>query len=485
MYKILDMSRSVYNLYWIYNAVIIVVTVSSCLCLEIQIQSRKAYVKNPDLASKFIDCMKADNSKFCYVYGQIKENNFYGHNVVKVPDENKYPKPIYSCSRMDSGQQSEYKYGVKCQRDMNIFCGYVYDCSFQFYFLIKWEKVNDYLDDAKLLENQCSQKCRSYSNRLMTPVPNVTTTLSSTSTIKPSITTLWQYMTTNRILSTEWQNTTSTNKSSLINWNSANTSDDEHPSNTTILIIAVIIPLCLIIAATVAIFYCVRKRYRSQNNAGTNIYANDSTAYVINFPSKSNSITSTYDMCKEDDEKSPPFQNKHNYNRNKGYLNISTNIDSDQKLENLKNSKMKSVDEGVYLNTNSDLKNKAYARLGDQVKVFKHDYNCLIPEDENNINIHDACRIPEEINSSADKTENTNNTLANDVLPIADTSAITYTLANDVLPLADTSANTYTLANDVLPIADTATNKNTLAKDAMPISDLSTNPYTLAKNVTT
>ncbi|KAI8767762.1 hypothetical protein BgiBS90_029068 [Biomphalaria glabrata] len=497
MYKTLTMTKRVYNLHWICKAVLIVSTVNSCICLEIQ-ADYTAYIKNPELASRFIECMMSKDSEACKIFVKKRGGIYYGENVTKITGFEVNVTPIYSCTWMYCQGKCEYPYLLSCQRKLYSFCYDDDGCRFQKLFLIRWLYNSDYLDDERLLENSCSSVCTSYSYRLTTPVTKVTTSFLRTSVIKTNATTSSQYMTTNRTFSTVGNYSTS--KSILMYGNSSttSTSDSENSSNTSKIIIAVIVSVSLIIAALIVIFYCVRKRYRSQNNSGTNIYANDSSLCVENIQSKNNVITSnlhTYGTCEEDDDKSPSIQNEHNKNTNKAYLNISLNINSDEKWKNQKNSKMTSVDEGVYLNTNSDLINKAYARLGDQDKVFKHDYNCLIPEDENNINIQDASRIPEDINASVDKTENTNYTLAqdvmsstttytlaNDVLSISDTSTNKYTLAKDAISIADTSTNTYSLANDV---DDTSTNKYTLNKDDMSIADTSTNPYTLAKIVKT
>ncbi|KAK6971031.1 hypothetical protein BgiMline_026728, partial [Biomphalaria glabrata] len=374
----------------------------------------------------FIQCMSENDSESCYIYTENWHS--IGDKVEKKRGIISNYTPIYSCTLNYCVLECEYKY-VQCLRNLRSVCYNYNQCNLQTSFYIKWPYQDNYLEDTNLLQCQYSSKCTSYANILTTTVSTATTSFSSTTAFKTTPTTSWQYEAST--VSTEWKNMTANNRSSLENFNYSNSSGSA--SNTTIIIVAVIVSLCVVIAAVVVV-YCVRKRYRSKNNSGTNMYANDPT-----FNNKhifaTNSFTSpTLETITDNRNDDQSFQNRHIKNTYEDYEDISSNSNGYEIVENSKNNKTIQVDDGVYLNTNSlDLINKPYARLGEQVRVNKHDYNFLLPEEHGGTQL-DTLTVPEEINVNVTTTEHTDYNLAQDALSTTDTSTNTYSLAKVVRP---------------------------------------------------
>ncbi|XP_055860997.1 uncharacterized protein LOC129921850 [Biomphalaria glabrata] len=412
------------------EAVIIFLIANSCIGFELRISNSLLYQITlngyTDVTQKFIDCMRAKDSRSCNIYVHYW-NSWYIDSVYKETDVETTVAPVYSCSLIKYNMYYSYYsyYYVECKRQESIVCYSYYDCNVQELFRIKWNYQSDFLTDTNLSQCLYWSRCTSYANIITAAITDTTTTLSSTSTLKTKPTTSWQYVTTER------QYKTPTNISSPNNWNSTNSSETEHSSNTTIIIIAVIISVCLIVA-TVIVVYCFLKRYRLKNTTSANIYVNDSTVNNNQFISMKSVAPSTLETVSGDIEQ--PFQNKHNDNTSKAYFNIFLNNNRDEKLENSMSYEVIPVNDGVYLNTSSsDVIDKTYSRLGEQVRVIADDYNSLLPEDEHSNRFIDSTTIPEEMKDNAsNKTENTEYALVKDTMSITDTPTNPYSLAKVV-----------------------------------------------------
>ncbi|XP_055860128.1 uncharacterized protein LOC129921695 [Biomphalaria glabrata] len=336
-------------------------------------------VQSTNLLDGFYDCLKLKAYHSCKLH-LTRQNNWI-YNAVSLTSENVvniYDYSSYYCKFQLLWQQ----YYFICEKSyLKCFNSVLCDPPL---FTIRWSKSDEYIEDENL------QHCSSNLNFCTSYIKRINTFPSTLSIINSASSTRW----TN-------DNTVKYTVSAIVNYSTTvipNTTllENKQPSDTKIIIAGVVVGVCLLFGIGIVV-YCFRKRLLTKKTKSSKTCAligkrKSNTLSMIDVPS-----TKTLDNAAD----SSYATYGHAYDLYE--LNCipqvacsaqSTSSDTYHTSDQIPNMSYSNVSttarpvKAVYQNAKVENKNvaqiKDYDRLGDHVREFKNDYNCLCPEGEAN-----------------------------------------------------------------------------------------------------
>ncbi|KAK0043827.1 hypothetical protein Bpfe_026709 [Biomphalaria pfeifferi] len=335
-------------------------------------------VQSTNLLDRFYDCLKLKAYHSCKLHLTRRNNRIYNadyltsENVVGI-----YDNSSYNCKFQFFGQQ----YYFICEKSyLKCFISFLCDPPL---FTIRWSKSDEYIEDENL--HNCSSTlnfCTSYIKRITTS-PATLSIISSAS-------------------STRWTNDNTVNYtvSAIVNYSTTvipyTTPLENKPTSYPKIIIAgVVLGVCLLFGIGIVV-YCFRKRLLTKKTKSSK------TSALIG-KIKSNTLSMIVPYTKTLDNAADSSYTSYGHAYDLYELNCipqvacsaqSTSSDAYYTPDQIPNMSYSNVSStarpvsAVYQNAKVENKNvahmKDYNRLGDYVREFKNDYNCLCPEGEAN-----------------------------------------------------------------------------------------------------
>ncbi|KAK6971029.1 hypothetical protein BgiMline_026726 [Biomphalaria glabrata] len=359
------------------------VTVTACALIKTYSPTTNdpilIYLQAENLPDEFYGCLKEGEFYWCQLYLVKKNNTIYlAYLFISEIVVNNYDKRAYTCKFLVLVGPLGPRYQFVCEQD-NTKSKNDFQCDVPL-FEIHWTRYDDYLEDVNL--NNCSLNSNlSYSYAKRTTGP--------TSTVAPN--------TTSSGSSNGWTNTASSHSDQVtVNVtmipNTTSALDGKTSSSTEIIIATVVVGVFILFGIAM-VLYCVRTQKNVPNSCALCVKrsTNDtSTAEVTSIKSVDKTHNSsqtayshTYDQYEPNyvtqeinavlSASSDPTNTEDRQNKNVTLTNVSAT--PRPAGDNYQNTKAGNA---------SATQIKDYARLGEQMREFQNDYNCLIPTTEDN-----------------------------------------------------------------------------------------------------